>query len=67
MACDYGLLWLIYGLLWGIVACYFRLLGIPGRSPTSAWEFWRVDAAVSAKLDQSWEVTRQRTAYPWPG
>ena len=30
MAYNYGLLWLIYGLLYGIVACYFRLLGVPG-------------------------------------
>ena len=30
MASNFGLLWLIYGLLWGIVACYFRLLGVPG-------------------------------------
>ena len=31
MAYDCGLLWLICGLLYGIVACYFRLLGVPGR------------------------------------
>ena len=30
VACNYGLLWLIYGLLWGLVACCFRLLGVPG-------------------------------------
>ena len=30
MACNYGLLWLIEGLLWGIVACSVRLLGVPG-------------------------------------
>ena len=30
MADKYGLLWLIYGLLYGIVACCFRLLGVPG-------------------------------------
>ena len=30
VAYNYGLLWLIYGLLYGIVACYFRLLGVPG-------------------------------------
>ena len=30
MAHNYGLLWLIYGLLYGIVACYFGLLGVPG-------------------------------------
>ena len=33
--CD-GLLWLLYGLLWSIVACYFGLLGVPGM-----WEYWR--------------------------
>ena len=31
MAYNYGLLWLIYRLLYGIVACYLRLLGVPGR------------------------------------
>ena len=30
MAHNYGLLWLIYGLLYGIVACHFGLLGVPG-------------------------------------
>ena len=30
VACNYGLLWLISGLLWGIVAYYFGLLGVPG-------------------------------------
>ena len=30
MACNCGLLWRIYGLLYGIVACYFGLLGVPG-------------------------------------
>ena len=30
VACNYGLLWLIYGLRWGIVACYFGLLGFSG-------------------------------------
>ena len=32
VACNFGLLWLIYGLLWGIVACCFGLLGFPGKS-----------------------------------
>ena len=40
MAYKYGLLWLIYGLLYGIVACYFRLLGVPGMSS------WRHDLSV---------------------
>ena len=31
MACNYGLLWIIHGLLWGVVAFYFRLLGVPGN------------------------------------
>ena len=31
VAYNYGLLLLIYGLLYGIVACYFRPLGVPGR------------------------------------
>ena len=31
MAYNYGLLWIHYGLLWRIVACYFGLLGVPGR------------------------------------
>ena len=31
MACNYGLLRLIHGLLSGIVACYFGLLGVPTR------------------------------------
>ena len=31
MAYNYGLLWLNYGLLYGRVACCFRLLGLPGR------------------------------------
>ena len=30
MASNYGLLWIYYRLFWGIVACYFRLLGVPG-------------------------------------
>ena len=30
VACNYGLLWLIRGLLWGIVAYSFGLLGVPG-------------------------------------
>ena len=32
VADNYGLLWLIYELLWDIVAFYFRLLGVPGKS-----------------------------------
>ena len=31
VAYNWGLLCQIYGLLWGIVACYFGLLGFPGR------------------------------------
>ena len=31
VAYDNGLLCMYCGLLWGIVACYFRLLGVPGR------------------------------------
>ena len=31
MAYNFGLLWLIYGLLWGTVAHYFGLLGVPGN------------------------------------
>ena len=27
---NYGLLWLYYGLVRGIVACHFGLLGVPG-------------------------------------
>ena len=30
VAYNSGLLWLIYGLLYGIVACCFRLLGFSG-------------------------------------
>ena len=30
VAYNYGLLWLLYGLLWGIVAYYYGLLGVPG-------------------------------------
>ena len=30
VACSYGLLSVNYGLLWGIVACCFGLLGCPG-------------------------------------
>ena len=30
MAYNSGLLWLLYGLLLGIVACCFGLLGVPG-------------------------------------
>ena len=30
MAYNDGLLWLIYGLVYGIVACCFGLLGVPG-------------------------------------
>ena len=30
VALNLGLLWLIYGLLWGIVACDFWQLGFPG-------------------------------------
>ena len=30
MAYSYGLLWLNDGLLYGIVDCDFRLLGVPG-------------------------------------
>ena len=29
VASNYGLLWLIHGLLEGIVACYLRLCGLP--------------------------------------
>ena len=32
MADNYGLLSVNYGLLWSIVACYFGLLGVPGRT-----------------------------------
>ena len=32
VAHNFGQLWLIYDLLWGIVACYFGLLGVPGRA-----------------------------------
>ena len=31
VAHNSGLLWIYYGLLWCIVAYYFRLLGVPGR------------------------------------
>ena len=31
VACNFRLLWLNNGILWGAVACYFRLLGVPGR------------------------------------
>ena len=31
VAYNSGLLWLIYGLLWGVLACCFRLLGFPGQ------------------------------------
>ena len=31
MASNYGLLWLLYGLRWGIVACCFGPLGFSGR------------------------------------
>ena len=31
MACKYGLFSVNYGLLWGIVAHCFGLLGVPGR------------------------------------
>ena len=30
VACNHGLLSVNYGLLWGIVASYFGLLGVPG-------------------------------------
>ena len=33
VACYYGLLWLIYGLLLSVVACYVGLLGFPTWSP----------------------------------
>ena len=32
VACNNGLLSINYGLLLGIVACYFGLLGVPGGS-----------------------------------
>ena len=31
MAYNYGPLWIYYGLLYGIVAYYFGLLGVPGK------------------------------------
>ena len=31
VASNYGLLSVNGGLLWGLVACYFGLLGVPGR------------------------------------
>ena len=31
VAYNRRLLWLVYGLLHGIVACHFRLLGVPGH------------------------------------
>ena len=31
MAYNYGLLSVNYGLLWGLVACDFGLLGVPGK------------------------------------
>ena len=31
MAYNNGLCWLIYGLVWSMVAYCFRLLGVPGR------------------------------------
>ena len=43
VACNFRLLWLNKGLLWGIVACDFRLLGVPGlRAPLKGFEglFW---------------------------
>ena len=30
VAWNFGLLWIYYGLLYGIVACSFGLLGVPG-------------------------------------
>ena len=38
VAYNYGLLWLIYGLLWGVVACCFRLLGFP--SAFAVYDTW---------------------------
>ena len=34
MAYNYGLLWLIHGLLESILECCFRLLGFPGICPS---------------------------------
>ena len=39
VAYSSGLLWLIYGLLYGIVACHFGLLGVPGKYTTKHWRF----------------------------
>ena len=36
VAYNYGLLSINYGLLYGIVACYFKLLGVPGMSTWSS-------------------------------
>ena len=36
MASNDGLLSINYGLLWGIVACYFGLLGVPGGGFSTA-------------------------------
>ena len=36
MAYNYGLLPVNYGLLWGIVACCFRRLGVPGMPKSDA-------------------------------
>ena len=38
MAYNYGLLSLNYGILRSIVAYFFGLLGIPGRSHSFAWK-----------------------------
>ena len=40
VAYNSGLLWLLSGLLWGIVASYFGLLGVPGTGSDAGEKDW---------------------------
>ena len=59
MACNYGLLSMNYGLLWGIVAYYFGLLGFPGSLRKLS------DTMPKPKLHQTtWQIPLQVSLAP---
>ena len=69
VGCNSGLLWLLYGLLWGIVAYYFGLLGVPGRFfvlslvDVEALASSGLDFATGGLADRAGKATHIHTSY----
>ena len=58
VAHKYGLLSINYWLLWGIVADYFRLLGVPGRNRyRNRHKHVDVDVHVDIRMTMVWGLS----------